>query len=274
MITTITMEVTTGRFDSVTIKIRSNTLSYEEIQDTVKKYLIEPKGAVYLAIDEGCMDQYFCMTQGFGMKFHHYQDGTYVYYTWQVRDQTGKLIEDLVPAYASSVEGVGAFIVSPDSKRLLLVWEYGKWKLVTGSLKPGESLIETIHREIKEEVGLTINPKFVEPLGGWHIAKARFDLINDNFHVFYAQATDVNFKVDGVEIKDAQWFDMDALARIQRPTFKQLQEQNLDPTSFSVDAEINGVKTKVSWIMLEWLVNCYCGMRNQVWVTGKYTIFV
>ena len=41
----------------------------------------------------------------------------------RVRSRLG--LGQMVPAYATSIEGVGALVLSPDEKRVLLVWEYG-----------------------------------------------------------------------------------------------------------------------------------------------------
>jgi hypothetical protein len=74
----------------------------------------------------------------------------------------------MVPPAASSIEGVFVFPLSPDEKQVLLVWEYGHWKVrrimqrlqlaltgrqpVSGAGELGESIIATGTREMMEEV--------------------------------------------------------------------------------------------------------------------------
>ena len=55
--------------------------------------------------------------------------GEHVYYRW-----FGDPGHDMVPCYATSIEGVGALVLSPDEKKVLLVWEYGNWKPVSGAV--------------------------------------------------------------------------------------------------------------------------------------------
>jgi hypothetical protein len=36
----------------------------------------------------------------------------------------------MVPPASSSIEGVFVFVLSPDEQQVLLVWEYGHWKVL------------------------------------------------------------------------------------------------------------------------------------------------
>ena len=36
----------------------------------------------------------------------------------------------MVPPACSSIEGVFVFVLSPDENQVLLVWEYGHWKVL------------------------------------------------------------------------------------------------------------------------------------------------
>ena len=78
-----------------------------------------------------------------------------------------------------SIEGISACIISEDETKVLMVHEYGKWKLVTGSVESGELPYDTLIREIEEEVGippdqLIINKSNLVYLGGWHRKNARY----------------------------------------------------------------------------------------------------
>ena len=130
---------------------------------------------MYLVVSENVLATVLPLILVLKMKFHHYQDNYYTYYWWKV-----KSIEDKVPEYATAVEGVGALILSPDRTEVLLVWEYGKWKLVTGAVKAGETILDTLFREVKEEVGIDLYENVLS-VGKWHIAKSRFGLSMMNF---------------------------------------------------------------------------------------------
>lgn len=266
------MEIRLGRFDSVTIAI------INEVDPTLLELALHgrtesPKGAVYIEIPEKLLSLYLDRLLYFHCKFHHFQNGAYTYYIWNVKDESGNPIEDKVPAYATSIEGVGGIIMSPDNTKVLLVWEYGKWKLVTGSMKAGESPIATLRREIKEEVGLEITNNITR-VGGWQISRSRYNEINDNFTAFVVQATSENFTVDNVEIKNAQWFNYHQL--LFMIDISKIPET--DPTSASVD----GFGTKFSWIALRFLSrhlqnqSVYMPHNEDPYVdsTGKYTLYI
>lgn len=50
----------------------------------------------------------------------------------------GESHEDIVPSYATAIEGISALLLSPDEKKVLLIWERGNWKTVTGAVESGE----------------------------------------------------------------------------------------------------------------------------------------
>ena len=282
------MEIRLGRFDSVTIAIvREEDPTLLEL--AIRGRTESPKGAVYIEIPEKLLSLYLDILLYFRCKFHHYLNGAYTYYIWNVKDDSGNPIEDKVPAYATSIEGVGALILSPDLTKVLLVWEYGKWKMVTGAMKAGESPVATLRREIQEEVGLEIMDDVCR-VGGWHISRSRFNEINDNFTAFVVVAKSEKFTVDNVEIKDARWFNCNEL--LLRIDISKIPEN--DPTSASVDGPANagascgefsapkGLDTKFSWIALRFLSryrqsqNVYTVLSNVPYVdpTGKYTLYI
>ena len=131
-----------------------------------------------------------------------------------------------VPAWATSIEGASALIFSPaegtsdpdvPGDEILLVWEHGVWKAVSGAVDPGELMIDTIRREIREEVGVAIDETF-RPLylGGWHAARARDALVNDHFSMFALRATSRSFQLDEHEIHEAIWVPWRPLLELWR----------------------------------------------------------
>tara|TARA_A100001015_G_scaffold321120_1_gene450231 strand:+ start:2771 stop:4000 length:1230 start_codon:yes stop_codon:yes gene_type:complete len=147
-------------------------------------------------------------------------DSELCYYRWMGQEQ------DRVPYFGSTNGGVGALILDKTEKKILLVFEYGWWKPVTGMVSRNESKFEAIARECKEEVGVDIeggmdgDPRDdvgVGPgrgvffVGGWQSCGA-WDLeMNDEFSMFVVHAASEKFSVDGEEIKEARWVDIDMI---------------------------------------------------------------
>ena len=81
------------------------------------------------------------------------------------------------------------------------------YSVLAGFVEPGESLEEAVHREIKEEVGISV--KDVRYFGSqpWPFP----DSLMVGFTAAYAGG---ELRIDGQEIIDAGWFDAENLPRI------------------------------------------------------------
>ena len=91
---------------------------------------------------------------------------------------------------------------------MLLVWERGGWATPGGAVNVGESKVEALTREVKEEVGLEVDrDRPIQYLGGWSSGRARDNLSNDNFSAFAAHVTSDAFIVDNKEIFECAWFE-------------------------------------------------------------------
>eukprot|EP00930_Biecheleria_cincta_P096900 TRINITY_DN88672_c0_g1_i1.p1 TRINITY_DN88672_c0_g1~~TRINITY_DN88672_c0_g1_i1.p1 ORF type:complete len:366 (-),score=44.93 TRINITY_DN88672_c0_g1_i1:112-1176(-) len=146
-----------------------------------------------------------------GFRFHHFVDGNdrqddapageLIYYRWA---GTGP---DMVPSYATALEGVGVLVLSPEKDELLLLWEHGMWKMVTGNVDNSESMVAAVRREVFEEVGLELGEE-MSLVGGWQHPRSRDNIVNNIFCVFVTTARTRNIQVDGKEIVEAQWFPL------------------------------------------------------------------
>ena len=157
------------------------------------------KCAVYIGISNECLakgeaiDLAFLHSRGF--KMHHYRPAG-------LGEQV--LVCDLakmVPSYATSIEGVTGLVYSPDRTMVLGVWERGGWNTPGGAVDEGEDKYTALTREIREEVGVKLDPS-VHPtyLGGWQKGRARDGVVNDNFSVLAVQAADKKFQIDNKEV--------------------------------------------------------------------------
>lgn len=101
--------------------------------------------------------------------------------------------------------------ITDDDDRLLLarqkVWPAHRYSIVAGYVEPGETAEHAVHREILEEVGLSVEA--LEYLGSqpWPFPSSLM-------LAYRARATHTDFKVDEVEIEHALWVSRDELAAL------------------------------------------------------------
>lgn len=230
---------------------------YKISPDKFKDLIFYANKAVFIHVPKQLLIFYFPLLDALKFNFYKYEEEIYTYYLWKDKEK-----EDKVPASSTSMEGIGALIFSPDQQEVLLVEEWGHWKFVSGNVDPGENIITTLEREIWEEVGLKIENNSCI-VGGWQINKNKGN-INDNFHCFKVTSISFDFKVDGVEIKTAKWFDIDYLLK----TTSKLEEED-NPTYASI---IIG-EYKISLMTLIWLRNYHKTGGLKVFSDCKYTIY-
>lgn len=81
------------------------------------------------------------------------------------------------------------------------------YSTLAGFVEPGESLEETVHREIFEEVGLRVSTLKYTGSQPWPFP--------DSLMIgFTAEYLSGDIHIDKKEIEDAQWFDIDALPQL------------------------------------------------------------
>ena len=187
-----------GPFHSLWIRVGGSEVSTAALEDLVSNALEDQAarkvpGAVYVALDErNVASEHVRCLHRCGFRFHHHRTSTeaaaeaeYVYYRWPDRPD----YPDKVPPYATATEGVGAIVLSPDETRVLLVWEYGCWKMPTGAVDASEGVLQALRRELREEVGCRVDSDF-SPLylGGWQNARAFDERVNNHFSVYAVRA--------------------------------------------------------------------------------------
>jgi len=217
-------------------KIEENKEAIAEGTQT-KKYI---PAAVYVAVSLRAMQAIdFGWLVNRKFKYHHYRppghgdtpdadapapdekerEGTaeFVYYCWP-----GEPEDDMVPSYRTSIEGATGLAFSPDMKKILLVWERGAWSTAGGAVNVGECKVETLKRELKEELDVTVDEhsEFFY-LGGWSTGRARDNTSNDSFTMLAVRLASEYFKPDRKEIHQAQWFEW-------TPLLKQWREKGKD----------------------------------------------
>lgn len=99
-----------------------------------------------------------------------------------------------------------------------------------GAVDPKEAVVDTMRREVWEEVRVTLDQSF-PPLcvGGWNQPESRDRQVNDRYLCFAVRAATKEFAVDGEEIKRARWVDIEFLLDMlrSRHTREELQAPHL-----------------------------------------------
>ena len=124
--------------------------------------------------------------------------------------------------------GVRAIIVDesePGSRRVLLIRHsyVGGWHFPGGGVGKGETLVEAMRREVREEVGLSVEAD-PQPLGMY----ARFRHgASDHVAVFVARGWSGTPKADGGEIVETRFFPIDQLPDDISPATKRRLDEFL-----------------------------------------------
>lgn len=125
-----------------------------------------------------------------------------------------RIIRTVTPSYS-----VGAVLVLVGADRRILLVEQRHspgWALPGGLLKRGEDALHGVVREVREEVGLDIDPTTLPvPYAVLAPVPRRVDI------VFVSIATDEAGEAriaDAVEVTGIGWFDLDALPDVSEPT--------------------------------------------------------
>jgi 8-oxo-dGTP pyrophosphatase MutT (NUDIX family) len=108
-----------------------------------------------------------------------------------------------------------------DNKILLVKHTYQEgWYTIGGGVERGESPLNAIHRELKEEVGITLeNPPTL-----FSIYYSRLEK-RDDYVVLYIASDYTQEDIYSNEILDKQWFDLDDLpAEITPGTKRRIEE--------------------------------------------------
>jgi 8-oxo-dGTP pyrophosphatase MutT (NUDIX family) len=98
-----------------------------------------------------------------------------------------------------------------DGERVLLVRHtYGPrgWDLPGGSVKRGEEPLDAARREMREELGVSI-----EDWRALGVVSLSIDHRRDRLHCFQAELHAPEIEIDRGELADAAWFSRDALPR-------------------------------------------------------------
>ena len=121
-------------------------------------------------------------------------------------------------------KAVVVFIISNDNQKILLqqrsaskkLWP-NLWDITAGGhVLTGEFGYQTVIRETKEEIGIDIDRKDLEFIGGTVSENIYGDIINKHFNEFYIVHKDVDIKdivLQREEVQDIKWFDREEVIK-------------------------------------------------------------
>jgi 8-oxo-dGTP pyrophosphatase MutT (NUDIX family) len=240
--------------------LKSELASLKELLDTIlSKYSeFDYAGAMFVTMHETALFLPYIVAHlnSLGFAYHHYgasfprkdsrSRNEHIYYKWC---RAGS--RDMVPAYATSIEGVAALVLSPDESSVLLAKERGRFGMPGGVIDPGEGALEAMRRELVEEVGVAIDDAFPPlALGGCQKSRERDAAVNENHHVFAVRARSLALVVDPVELDAAHWFPAAALLAAWRAARAAAPRPPSAARAESVELEADGVRDSFSVTML------------------------
>lgn len=113
---------------------------------------------------------------------------------------------------------IGAIILNVDNKILLTKRKGdnevnpGTWEIVFGRLNQNEGFEEALHREVKEEVGLKVEP--VSIVGLMHFLRLGIEY---NGVIFLCYAMSQNVKIQAEEIDEYVWVTIEEAIPLVEP---------------------------------------------------------
>ena len=232
-----------GPYRSQWIRVRSDKVSCDDLKCWMETAEDLGEGAVYVCIPQAILrkDLMTVILAG-GYKFytHNYDTDEMIWYAWTRRDMACR-----VPKYATSIEGGGGIVLSPNETEILMVKEYGCYGRAGGAVDLGESCLDAAVREIKEETGVGLDESFTPLLGvGYQQPASRDGIINDHFLLFVVKAKSKELKIDFTEIQGAKWFKLDIIANAWQKfssEWKCSKGEEAYPSTIEIDGEMFGV---------------------------------
>lgn len=110
--------------------------------------------------------------------------------------------------------GSGAVIYQNGKVLLQKRADNGKWSIHGGAVELGETYLQTLERELKEEINVKpINPQLMGIYTGknFYFEYPNGDKIFDSLCVFLVEKYEGNLQKDDEEVTDLQWFDLENL---------------------------------------------------------------
>ncbi|KAJ6737177.1 NUDIX HYDROLASE 2 [Salix viminalis] len=191
-----------------------------------------------------------------GFRYHHAESDYLMLVHW-IPDSP-----DALPANASHIVGIGAFVMNNKREVLVVKEKHGYfegkdvWKFPTGVVNQGEDICTAAIREVKEETG--IDTEFMEILAFRQTHK-QFLGKSDLFFVCMLRPLSFDITKQDSEIKAAQWIPIDEYVN---------QTYNREHKSFEYIARICSTKSQGSYGGFS-AVRPSSGKQNYLYFNGQ-----
>ena len=110
--------------------------------------------------------------------------------------------------------GSGAIIYQNEKVLLQKRADNGKWSIHGGAVELGETYLQGLERELKEEINVKpINPQLMGIYTGknFYFEYPNGDKIYDSLCVFLVEKYEGNLQMDNDDVADLQWFNLENL---------------------------------------------------------------
>ncbi|XP_010532970.1 PREDICTED: nudix hydrolase 7-like isoform X2 [Tarenaya hassleriana] len=195
-------------YDGVTVHLEDPMDAEDfalKLQASIQRWRQEGKKGIWIKMPIGLANLVETAVQE-GFRYHHAEPDYLMLVAW-ISD-----LPDTIPSNASHRVGIGAFVLNPDGK-VLVVQETGGpfrgtnvWKLPTGVVNQGEHIIDAAVREVREETG--IDTDFVEILA-FRQSHGSFHGKSDLFFLCVLKAHSYEIKKQESEILAAKWMPVE-----------------------------------------------------------------
>lgn len=123
---------------------------------------------------------------------------------------------------------VGCVIIKDNKMLLQKRTDNKKWAIHGGSLEFGETFLDALNRELREELNIkVVNPKVINVYSGedMHFTYPNGDEVYMISTAYLVEEYTGNLKVDKVEVSEVKWFDIDALPKnLHDPDIKVIED--------------------------------------------------
>lgn len=203
-------------YNSFQLKIESID-QVSSLESSICNFAKPNTKTAYISFDKSLLESISPHLSKLNFEFYKYEKPIFTFYKW-LNEQS----KDKVPAHLTTFSSVNVLLLDSEEKNILLVWEYEKWKNVTGSVDLKESFIEAATRELKEEVNCITDSAFIPKLVMVEL-KVKNDAPENMFYLVFKALNKLEIKPDEDELEKIKWFPLDYFILKETITYSSIE---------------------------------------------------